>query len=238
MQKTAARPSPFEAIPGASPPHLATASSTQAKLIAPRRASSDGHGKAACLSPKEAKISDNHCRAPYQLKVEAMAEADPLHSFAASRRDQLIQEEQRLRAKLTWYKGFSKVAVLAGIVVPVFAGSRLISDSDIFGVPKIYVAVAVLIAAALTAIHKGLDCEAYHTDCRHAIQALRRLEEGYEALITREGESLRRTFDDLEVLLRRYRERAFDLPPRPRARAAAVGSRNWPTSFRRGGTLR
>jgi hypothetical protein len=79
---------------------------------------------------------------------------------------------------------------------------------------KWLVAILVFAASALTALHKGLDCEAYHAECRHAIHNLRSIIEGLEATTTLDAKQLQSAIAELEVRLKQYRERAFDTPPK------------------------
>ncbi len=150
-----------------------------------------------------------------------MVEASSMQSFVALRIRQLVDEESRLESKLPRYKRFSDVAVLSGIVVPILAGSTLITAGGVLETCKGYVAIAVFAAAVLTAVHEGLNCEAYHAECRQAIHALRSIIEGLEATVALEANQLQPAISELEVRLQHYRERAFDTPSRLSTRPIA-----------------
>ena len=136
---------------------------------------------------------------------------DP-RGFIALRLRQLTDEEAHLRRKLFYYKSFSQIAILLGIIAPIFAGSALVGEGGILQDWKPYIALSVFLAALLTGIHKGLDCEAYHAECRRAIHALRSLIEGFEAALASEPDHLQAMLDGLELRLQHYREQAFDVP--------------------------
>lgn len=141
-----------------------------------------------------------------------------LQSFIALRIRQLTDEASHLERKLLRYTRFSSIAVLFGIVVPILAGSALVTEGGVLEHYKWLVAIAVFAAAVLTAVHKGLNCEAYHAECRQAIHALRSIIEGFEAAVTLQAGQLPPAIGELEARLQHYRERAFDVPPRLSAR--------------------
>jgi hypothetical protein len=144
----------------------------------------------------------------------AVIELGNVQSFIALRIRQLADEESRLRSKLSLYRGFSDIAVLSGIIIPILAGSTLVTDGGILKDYKWLVAILVFAAAALTAVHKGLNCETYHAECRQAIHTLRSIIEGLEGIVTLEANQFQSAIGELEVRLQHYRERAFDAPPK------------------------
>jgi hypothetical protein len=142
-----------------------------------------------------------------------MIDANILKSLVATRIDELSIEEAAIESRLRFYRGFSHFAVLCGIVVPMLAGSTLVSNGGMLSDAADYIAFAVFVTGALTALHKGLNCEAYHAECMRSIHELRSLVEGYEAIITLSPDQTPEALDKLEARLQRYRERASDIPP-------------------------
>lgn len=147
--------------------------------------------------------------------------------LARLRQEELALEQRRLARLLVAYQTFSHVAVLAGIVVPVLAASELANpNSPLLNHPllgasaRVWLAIAVVITAVLTALHKGLNCEAYHAGCRRALNTLQSLVEGYEAVGASHDPAA--TVAALEARLRGYRETAFDVPPPRRRQRAAL----------------
>jgi hypothetical protein len=143
-----------------------------------------------------------------------MVDTDIERDYVISRIEQLTAEETAIESKLWWMRKFSHVAVVFGIVVPVLAGSTLASNGGLLEDLKIWIAVAVVLGGALTALHKGLDCEAYHAACMRSIHELRSLIESFQASVTLDADKRQATFAELESRLRRYRERARDVPPK------------------------
>jgi hypothetical protein len=137
------------------------------------------------------------------------------------RLEELPAEQRRLSRLLVLYQSYSHVAVLLGIVVPVLAGSGLVSTGGLLADHKQLLAIAVVVTAMLTALHKGLNCEAYHAGCRRAVNTLQSLVDGYEAVGASPDPGA--AVADLETRLRQFRESAFDIPP-VRQRQRALGA--------------
>lgn len=153
-------------------------------------------------------------RLPRSRTGAEMVDTDIGRDYVISRIEQLTAEETAIESKLWLMRKFSHIAVVFGIVVPVLAGSTLASTAGLLDDYKTWIAVAVVLSGALTALHKGLDCEAYHAWCMRSIHELRSLIEGFQASVTLDADKRQATFADLEVRLRRYRERARDVPPK------------------------
>ena len=143
-----------------------------------------------------------------------MVDTNIEHGLVMSRIRDLTNEERRLELRLRTFRAFSQVAVLGGIVVPLLAGSMLVTEGGPLASYKPAIAIAVFITSALTALHKGLNCEAYHGECTRAIHELRSLVEGFEATVVLRADQVQPALDKLETRLQRYRERASDIPPR------------------------
>lgn len=152
-----------------------------------------------------------------------MSEHAEAKALARLRLEELPAEQRRLTRSLAFYRAFSHVAVLLGIVVPVLAGSGLVSDGGVLVAHRQLLAIAVVATAMLTALHKGLNCEVYHAGCRRAVNTLQSLVEGYEALGASSAPGA--ALADLEARLRQFRETAFDIPPiRPQQRAIVAAA--------------
>jgi hypothetical protein len=143
-----------------------------------------------------------------------MVDANTLNAHIVSRMRELTAEESALERRLRLFRGFSHVAVLGGIIVPMLAGSALVAEGGMLTSYGPVIAVAVFITSALTALHKGLDCEAYHSECMRSIHELRSLVEGFQSTVALPADKVQATLDQLEARLQRYRERALDIPPR------------------------
>jgi len=147
--------------------------------------------------------------------------------LAQLRQEELAAEQRRLTRLLGRYRVFSHVAVLLGIVVPVLAGSELANPTSallnyqLAGLSgRLMLAMAVLATAMLTALHKGLNCEAYHAGCLRAVNTLQSLVEGYEAVGASHDPAA--AVAALEARLREFRETAFDVPPLRQNHRAAL----------------
>ena len=81
--------------------------------------------------------------------------------------------DRRLRffSKTNW------ITVLIPSLLGVTAGSAFFASST-----SPFLGIAALVAALLTAIHKGLDCDAHQAECRRLIQSYRELETRYRTL--------------------------------------------------------
>jgi hypothetical protein len=142
--------------------------------------------------------------------------------LARLRQDELAVEQRRLTRLLSFYQGFSYVAVLLGIVVPVLAGSGLVSEGGLLATHRQLLAVAVVVTGMLTALHKGMNCEAYQAGSRRAINTLQSLIEGYGAIAVARDPAA--AIEALEARLQQFRETAFDVPPLRQPRHVPVAA--------------
>jgi hypothetical protein len=143
-----------------------------------------------------------------------MVDASIVHGHIVARTRELTAEEAHLERRLRAFRGFSQIAVLGGIIVPMLAGSTLMAEGSALASYGPVIAIAVFITSALTALHKGLNCEAYHSECLRAIHELRSLVEGFQATVTLPADQVQAALNQLEARLQRYREHASDIPPR------------------------
>jgi hypothetical protein len=129
-------------------------------------------------------------------------DTDSLKDLSAQRLSTLRQEETSLRGKYRLYWGFSGFAVGLGIVAPILAGSALLKTLP--GASPWWPTAAGLLALAasiFTALHKGLNCEAYQALARKTLMTLRGLILGYEGLAPLPTDDLPPAFTALETRL-------------------------------------
>jgi hypothetical protein len=88
-------------------------------------------------------------------------------------RERAIYFEERLRffSRTNW------ISVLIPSLLGVVAGSALFSNGNSF-----WLGIGALVAALLSAIHKGLDCDAHQVECRRLVQEYRGLEIRYRTV--------------------------------------------------------
>jgi hypothetical protein len=149
-----------------------------------------------------------------------MLSSDPI-GLVRLRIDQLLAEEGHYRGRLRVLRTLSWLCVAAGIVFPILAGSALLGSPEIFGPGwKLWGGILVLLAAVLTALHKGLNCEAHHAEAKKTIHGIRDLVEGYEAALFLGADEFGPQLTALEARRAGLRANAFDVPP---ARIAGIG---------------
>lgn len=88
-------------------------------------------------------------------------------------------ESHSFNERLKWLGRANWITVLIPSLLAVVAGSALFSENNEW---KTIIGYSVLIAALLTSIHKGLDCDTYQLECRRLIQAYHGLETRYRTL--------------------------------------------------------
>jgi len=92
------------------------------------------------------------------------------------------EEECRLRAgffesRLRIFSKANWITVLVPSLLGVVAGSAIFADDN-----SLWLGIAALMAALLTAIHKGLNCDAHQQECRRLVQEYSSLELRYRTL--------------------------------------------------------
>lgn len=124
-----------------------------------------------------------------------------LKSVAAEREKECRETADFFDKRLRLFSKANWITVLVPSLLGVVAGSAIISDSKLewFG-------IAVLLGAVLTAIHKGLDCDAHQAECRRLVQKYRGLETRYRTIRQVDKESAHEDFLDLEAALAAVRE--------------------------------
>ena len=112
------------------------------------------------------------------------------------------------RLKLLWYTNW--ITVIVPSLLAVTAGSAFFAAEDWAPI----VGLSTLFAALLTAIHKGLDCDAYQAEARRLIQAYNGLATRYRTLCETEKENWLQDFLELENRLAELKEGVTaHLPP-------------------------
>ena len=98
-----------------------------------------------------------------------------------------FDRQLRLFSKTNW------ITVLVPSLLGVLAGSGLFATSDfkwLWFETSTWIGIGTLLAAILTAIHKGLDCDAHQSECRRLVQVYRGLEVRYRTLAQIETSSI------------------------------------------------
>lgn len=106
-------------------------------------------------------------------------------TIAAQRETECGERAAYFDGQLRIFSRTNWITVLVPSLLGVIAGSALFADasSSWLGLnASTWLGIATLIAAILTAIHKGLDCDAHQAECRRLVQAYRGLEVRYRTL--------------------------------------------------------
>ena len=103
-----------------------------------------------------------------------------------------LERRIRLLSKMNW------LTVLVPSLLALIAGSAFFAGDD--WTP--FVAIAALVAAVLSAIHKGLDCDNHQKDCRRLLCEYRALAVGYRKIAEIEPNEAEQELAALEDLLR------------------------------------
>jgi hypothetical protein len=134
--------------------------------------------------------------------------------LAVERSADLLADERKLQWTLRLYTAFSQIAVVLGIVVPILAGSTVLASiQNVAGWP-IITGLLTLVASVLVAIHKGLNCDAFHGRCREALAELRSIAMSYERLLSRPpAEDHHKALGPVEARLDRFYQSFCDVLP-------------------------
>jgi hypothetical protein len=122
-------------------------------------------------------------------------------NIAAARKSECSKRASYFESRLRFFGKTNWITVIVPSLLGVIAGSALFSPSN-----TIWLGVGALIAALLTAIHKGLDCEAHQEECRRLVQAYRGLEMRYRTISEIEVEDSQATLVELEDSLALLKE--------------------------------
>jgi len=114
-----------------------------------------------------------------EIAVSRQTECDERAAF--------FDKELRFFSLTNWF------TVLIPSLLGVLAGSSLLveSNSSLLGFQvSTLIGCGTLLAAILTAIHQGLDCDAHQAECRRLVQDYRSLEVRYRTLAQIETPSI------------------------------------------------
>jgi hypothetical protein len=125
-----------------------------------------------------------------------------------SQREYELKIEQRAyEIKLGVLEPFGAICIGSGIVLPLLAGFTLLGKPAFFGNSWELISGSLsLLAAILTGIHAGFNCDKHHGECRRLIKALQSLIEGYQAAKTLNESQLETRFNELETRLKDLRD--------------------------------
>jgi len=117
---------------------------------------------------------------------------EDIHAIAKSREDECSERADFFEDRLRFFSKTNNITVLVPSLLGVLAGSAFSPD-----ISSYWLGGGVLIAAILTAVHKGLDCDAHQDECRRLVQANRSFEVRYRTLHQIRNEHI---FEELRVL--------------------------------------
>jgi len=118
--------------------------------------------------------------------------AENYQNLAAERTAECAERAAYFDKRLRFFSKTNWITVMVPSLLGVLAGSALYADSNLK-----WIAIGTLFAALLTAVHKGLDCDAHQFECRRLVQAYRGLEVRYRTLAQIETSTI---IDDLLAL--------------------------------------
>ncbi|ASP49426.1 hypothetical protein [Cognaticolwellia beringensis] len=103
--------------------------------------------------------------------------AEDFQLVAKSRESECAERAEFFEDRLRFFSKTNWITLIVPSLLGVLAGAALSSN-----VNPIWLGLGALIAALLTAIHKGLDCDAHQEECRRIVQANRSFEVRYRTL--------------------------------------------------------
>ncbi len=98
-------------------------------------------------------------------------------NLAAERQAECGERAAFFDRRLRFFSKTNWLTVLVPSLLGVVAGSALFAETS-----SVWMGVGTLVAVILTAVHKGLDCDAHQAECRRLVQAYRGLEVRYRTL--------------------------------------------------------
>ena len=102
---------------------------------------------------------------------------ESIEDIAAERQKECNQKALYFESRLRFFSRTNWITVIVPSLLGVIAGSALFSTTN-----PIWLGIGTLIAALLTATHKGLDCDSHQAECRRLVQAYRGLETRYRTI--------------------------------------------------------
>jgi hypothetical protein len=109
--------------------------------------------------------------------MEVHSVTENYQELAAERTMECGERASYFVKRLRFFSKTNWITVLVPSLLGVVAGSALFAETD-----SMWIGIGALAAALLTAIHKGLDCDAHQAECRRLIQAYHGLETRYRTL--------------------------------------------------------
>ncbi len=98
-------------------------------------------------------------------------------AIAGNRESECRERANFFEARLRFFSKTNWITLLVPSLLGVLAGSALSPN-----ISSKWLGLGALTAAILTAIHKGLDCDAHQAECRRLVQAYRGFEVRYRTL--------------------------------------------------------
>jgi hypothetical protein len=121
--------------------------------------------------------------------------------LAAERATECGERAAYFDKRLRFFSKTNWITVLVPSLLGVVAGSALFADVD-----SLWLGIGVLSAALLTAVHKGLDCDAHQAECRRLVQAYRGLGTRYRTLAQIEKSTIVEELLELDAELAELRQ--------------------------------
>ncbi|SIT05320.1 hypothetical protein [Neptunomonas antarctica] len=118
---------------------------------------------------------------------------DKYQDIAAERQAECCERAAFFDSELRFFSKTNWITLLVPSLLGVVAGSSLFAESGsswLYVDATTWIGIGTLLAAILTAIHKGLDCDAHQAECRRLVQVYRGLEVRYRTLAQIETPSI------------------------------------------------
>ncbi len=126
---------------------------------------------------------------------------EPTENIAAKRQMECCQRALYFESRLRFFSKTNWITVIVPSLLGVIAGSALFSSIN-----SVWLGVGTLIAALLTAIHKGLDCDSHQSECRRLVQAYRGLETRYRTISDLKLDNASKLLVDIDEQLAELKE--------------------------------
>ncbi|WP_421868104.1 hypothetical protein [Motiliproteus sp.] len=133
--------------------------------------------------------------------METQSLSDNYQQLAAERSAECGSRAAYFDQRLRFFSKSNWITVLVPSLLGVIAGSALLADTD-----PLWIGLGALVAGLLTAIHKGLDCDAHQAECRRLVQQYRGLETRYRTLAQIESTDIAEELLKLDVTLAELRQ--------------------------------
>ena len=118
---------------------------------------------------------------------------EDIQTVAKSRESECAERAKFFEDRLRFFSKTNWITLIVPSLLGVLAGAALSSN-----VNPTWLGLGALMAALLTAIHKGLDCDAHQEECRRIVQANRSFEVRYRTLHQIGSENIIEELRDLD----------------------------------------